>query len=308
MCVSGSTSIRSRGRAPPRAPHGRRRPRACRTPPGPTDSSSPLRCTGQVAEFLATHGIQGAGRRRPCGADGAPGRSPGRRTRRAPTCPVPARPPSADDPDVGVQEKVEGDPLLGASDHAGRRRPGRRAPGAPALSGSDATQRRRRGASARTSPVWHGSSAAPRCLEAALVIEVVHLLDADVEIGDAGPARLSTASSARYSSASRPHRRGFDPQGQVLGDDRDDVIPLVGEVARHGQDAGVVVAETEPGRQRRSIGVVELDTHACRPELADRHRVRPADLRRIRSSSRMPQGRGGRSSPARGGGAWPPVR
>ena len=46
--------------------------------------------------------------------------------------------------------------------------------------------------------------------------------------------------------------------GQVLGDQGDQVT-LVGEVAGHGEDPGVVVAEAEARRQRVGVGVVELD-------------------------------------------------
>ena len=70
-------------------------------------------------------------------------------------------------------------------------------------------------------------------------------------------------------------RRGLDPQRQVLGDQRD-VVALVGQVARDGQDPGVVVAEPEARRQRVGVGVVELDAQRA-ALVADRHRlVEPA--------------------------------
>ena len=85
----------------------------------------------------------------------------------------------------------------------------------------------------------------------------------------------STAGCTWYSSAARPDRRGLDAQRHVLGDERD-VASLGGEVQRDGQDARVVAAEPEAGRQPGQVGVVELDVQAA-AVVADRHRgVQPA--------------------------------
>ena len=77
--------------------------------------------------------------------------------------------------------------------------------------------------------------------------------------------------SPRYSCASRPTADGLDPQREVLAD-QGDLRALVGEVAGHREDPGVVVAEPEAGGQRVGVGVVELDPDRA-ALLTDRHRL-----------------------------------
>ena len=79
---------------------------------------------------------------------------------------------------------------------------------------------------------------------------------------------VSTASSARYSSAFRPTADAFTLIGQVLGHQRDRA-PFGGEVQRDGKNARVIVAEAEAVGQRRWIGVVQLDPNGA-PEIVDR--------------------------------------
>jgi hypothetical protein len=67
----------------------------------------------------------------------------------------------------------------------------------------------------------------------------------------------------------QPDGRRLDPQRQVLRHDRD-VLTVLHEVHRDGEDAGVVVAQAHACRQDRRIRVRELD--AQRPAVSDRHR------------------------------------
>ena len=85
----------------------------------------------------------------------------------------------------------------------------------------------------------------------------------------------STASSARYSSASRPTAEALTRIGRSLLTTVTST-PSLREVLGDGQDAGVVVAEPEAGGQRERVGVVELDAQGA-AVVADRHRgVEPA--------------------------------
>jgi hypothetical protein len=106
--------------------------------------------------------------------------------------------------------------------------------------------------------------------------ELVEVAGGDVELGHAGVARVGVGD--RFGAVLlgvEADRGGLDPQRQVLGD-QGDRIPLVGEVARHRQDPGVVVTEAKPGRQRVGVGVVELDPEAA-ALVAHRHRfIEPA--------------------------------
>ena len=126
-------------------------------------------------------------------------------------------------------------------------------------------------------------------LEPAVLVEVVHLLDGDLELVHAGPPRLDGELGAVLLGLEATGR-GLDPHRQVLAHDRDEPA-LVGQVARHREDAGVVVTEPETCRQRRGIRVVELDAKGA-TLVADRHRgVEPA--RGDPQVVEQPQGRAG---------------
>jgi hypothetical protein len=106
----------------------------------------------------------------------------------------------------------------------------------------------------------------------AVVVQLVEHGRRHLELGHAAVAGVGVPGAlAVVLLGTQADRGGLDPHGQVLGD-QGDVVVLVGEVASHREDPGVVVAEPEPGRQGVGVGVVELD--ADRPALlADRHRL-----------------------------------
>ena len=94
-------------------------------------------------------------------------------------------------------------------------------------------------------------------LDAAALVELVELLDGTSS--SAMPVQPeSTPCSARYSSASRPHADALTRIGRSL----ETIVtsqPSSARFLRHGEDAGVVVAQAESSRQRGGVGVVELD-------------------------------------------------
>ena len=84
-------------------------------------------------------------------------------------------------------------------------------------------------------------------------------------------------------------RGRLDPQRHVLGD-QGDVASLGGQVERDGEDARVVAVDAEAGRQRRQVGVVELDVQRA-AVVADRDgRVEPAvlDAQLVEHPQRLP--------------------
>ena len=113
-------------------------------------------------------------------------------------------------------------------------------------------------------------------VEGAVVVQLVEVRGADLELGHPGVAGVGVADGlAAVLLGVQADGGRLDPQRQVLGDQRD-VVALVGEVARHREDPGVVVAEPEAGRQRVGVGVVELDPEGA-ALVAHRHRlVEPA--------------------------------
>ena len=102
-----------------------------------------------------------------------------------------------------------------------------------------------------TRPGVAGQVAGRLEVERAVVVQLVEVGGLDLELGHAGVARVGVADRlGAVLLGVEADRRGLDPHRQVLGDQRD-VVALVGEVAGHGQDPGVVVAEPEAGGQRR---------------------------------------------------------
>jgi len=105
-------------------------------------------------------------------------------------------------------------------------------------------------------------------LGGAVLEEVLDVLGGDLELGHAGPPGLDHLPGAVLLGG-QADRCGLDPHRQVLGDEHH-VVALRGEGLGDGENAGVVVAEPETGRQDRGVAVVELDPD--RP-LADGHRL-----------------------------------
>ena len=170
-----------------------------------------------------------------------------------------------DDADLGVEQEVERDPLLGraAVDAEGVAVAAHqldvlvgRHPTEPAALVGDEHQAGVARQVARLGEV-----------ELAGLVERVEVGAVDVDLAHPGPAGLERELGPVL-LGDEADRRRLDPHRQVLGDERD-VVPLVGEVARHRQDAGVVVAEPEAGGERLGVGVVELDPDGA-ALLADR--------------------------------------
>ena len=143
----------------------------------------------------------------------------------------------------------------------------------------------------RTSPVWQGRSRADSTSVQPSSYSSSRTDGRHLELGHAAVARVGvTHVLAVVLLGAQPDGGRLDPHRQVLGD-QGDVLVLVGEVARHGQDPGVVVAEPEAGRQRVRVGVVELDPD--RPALlADRDGLVEAPVRHpelVERSQRRPR-------------------
>ena len=120
-----------------------------------------------------------------------------------------------------------------------------------------------------TSPWWQGRSRADLEVERAVVVQLVEIAGDDVELGHPGVAGVGVADRlGAVLLGVQPDGCGLDPQRQVLGD-QGDLVALVGEVARHCQDPGVVVAEAEARGQGHRVGVVQLDAEGA-AVLADR--------------------------------------
>ncbi len=105
-----------------------------------------------------------------------------------------------------------------------------------------------------------GQVAGDVVVELAFVIQHRHVLGADLQLAHPRPAGLHRQLRPVLLRR-QPHRRGLDPQRDVLGDQHD-IPAAVREVLRHGEDPRVVVAQPETGGQRGHVGVVELDEQA----------------------------------------------
>jgi hypothetical protein len=117
-----------------------------------------------------------------------------------------------------------------------------------------------------------------------LVVQRIEVDRADLDLGHPGPARVGLVDQlGAVLLGVEADGRGLDPHRQVLGDQRDQVA-LVGEVACHREDPGVVVAEPEARRERVGVGVVELDPDRA-AVVADRDRLVETPLLTRSSSS-----------------------
>src|SRR6516165_7352775 len=227
----------------------------------------------QVAEFLAAdriqrpehddlavlpalhHGLQ-AGAQRERGLAGA--------------CPATKR----DDADLGVEQQVQRDALLGAAAPQPERLPVT-AHQLHGLVRLDPAQRTAVGR-AQHEPGVAGQLAGGFAIQGARFVQLLDVTAGHLQLGHPGPARVHRQFGAVLLGG-QPDGGGLDPQRQVLAHQHD-VLALGGQAAGHRQDPRVVVPEPEPGREHRGVGMVELDLDRA-AEHADRQlRVQPAVL------------------------------
>ena len=99
------------------------------------------------------------------------------------------------------------------------------------------------------------------------LVQVADVVARHVDRRDAGPAGVDGLLGEVLLRGDAEGCR-LDAHRQVLGDDRD-LLTVLGEVHRDGQDAAVVVAEPHARRQHARVGVVQLDAQGA--ALADRN-------------------------------------
>ncbi len=166
------------------------------------------------------------------------------------------------DADVGVEEMVDGDALLGgAAVHAEDLPVGA---DDPDLVADDGGQRRgpRRGDGEAGVVELGGEAVGVAGLEAveregAVGPQGVELLGADRQARHAGVAGFG-GEVGTVLVGGQPHGGGLDAHGHVLGDDGD-VRAGVGEPDGDGEDPGVVVPQAHAGGQDAVVRAVELD-------------------------------------------------
>ena len=236
-------------------------PRVSKTAWAQGDIFSRLRA-GQVAEVLAAdgeqrpehhdllvlaalhHGLE-AGAQRERGLAGAGAAAEG------------------DDADLGVEQHLQGDPLLGRA-AVDAERLAVAADQAHLLVGADPAQ----GGAAvgeQHQAAVAGQVARGGQVDRPVVVQLVELGRGHVELGHAGVAGVGVADRVgAVLLGVEADRGGLDAQRQVLGDQRD-VVALVGEVARDGEDPGVVVAEPEARRAAQSGSVWLSSTRIVPP-------------------------------------------
>ncbi len=170
---------------------------------------------------------------------------------------MPARPPRRDDAHVGVQQQVEGDPLLRRCAHAAPNASRSPRTSRTALSGADPARARSRGARAAPDPCGR----AARRPAGARAARSRRGCPSPRRSRRARPCRSSRTVDGQLGAVLlgfQADRRRLDPHRQVLAHDGD-VASVGGQVLGYRKDAGVVVTQPEPGRQDRRVGVVELD-------------------------------------------------
>ncbi|MDX6326182.1 MAG: hypothetical protein QOK15_2536 [Nocardioidaceae bacterium] len=243
---------------------------------------------GQVAEVLTTHRVE-----RPEDHDLAmlPAFHHGLKPRAQGQRRLPGAGTSSerDDPDVRVEQQVQGDALFRAA-------PVQAESVAVAADEPDLLLRGHPAQGAAPVGDEHQPGVARQLPRLGEVhpLGLVHRVDQltrDGELGHAGPARLDRPRAAVLLRR-QPDRGGLHPHREVLAHQRH-VRTVRRQVAGHGQDAGVVVTEPEPWRQHRRVGVVELDPHGAGGPvgLPDRQRlVEPTvlDAQVVEQSQRLP--------------------
>ena len=178
-------------------------------------------------------------------------------------------------PDVGVEEQVEGDPLLGGPTVQAERvtvaadQPDLLVGADPAEAAAARRQQDEAGVARQLGGRRRARRGRPRRARS---------ISSTVTSSSVMPVQPeSTASSARYSSASRPTADALTRIGRSLLTTVTSK-PSADRFLATDEDAGVVVPQAEPGRQDLRVGVVQLDPQGA-PVLADRHRaVEPALL------------------------------
>ena len=171
-------------------------------------------------------------------------------------CALPGAGPPTErhDPDAGIEQQVERDALLGTAPVQAERLPVA-AHESHLLALGDPAQRRSRVPMEDQAGV---AGQVPRLVEVEEFkpVQVIDPTGVDVDLFDPAPlAGRRQLGSVLLSDKS--HRRGLDPQWEVLGDDHD-VVALSRQIACHGEDPGVVVADLETAGQDRRIGVIEF--------------------------------------------------
>ena len=182
-------------------------------------------------------------------------------------------------------------PTSGSSSRSSATRCSAERPCSPNASRSPRTMRTRLSAVTRPSaaepppvsrsPVWQGSSRAASWSITPSRKRASTSLEADGEVGHAGPAARHHVEGVVLVGG-EPDRGRLHPQRHVLGDEHDRApavaAPLGGEVERAGQDAAVVGVGTKSRGEHLRVGVVELDVQRA-ARVADRHgRVQPPVL------------------------------
>ena len=122
----------------------------------------------------------------------------------------------------------------------------------------------------RTSPVWHGRSRAASWSIRSSAYSWSSS-SAETSSSDMPVHPDSIASSARYSSATRPTAEAFTRSGRSF-ETKGDLVTVRRQVAGDRQDAGVVVTDAEPRWQHLRIGVVQLHPHDA-ARVSDRQRL-----------------------------------
>ncbi|CAB4929271.1 unannotated protein [freshwater metagenome] len=228
---------------------------------------------GQVAQLLATDGVQ-----RPeddhllVRPPLHHGLQPRAQRQRRLAGPGPAA--HRDDADLGVQQQVQRDPLLGRAAVQSERL------AVPAhqlhvLVGGHPAQRRAAGGE-QDQPGVGGQLGGRGHEQGAPVVEHRDLVVGQRQLGHPGPAGVHRPPAAVLVGVQADRRR-LDPQRDVLGHQAH--VPALGpQVQRDDHDPAVVAVVAEPGRQHRGVGVVELDVQRA-ALVADRDRgVQPAVL------------------------------
>ena len=153
-----------------------------------------------------------------------------------------------DDPDLGVEQQLERDPLLGGA-AVDAERLTVAADQVHPLVRADPAQRRAPVGEQHQALVA-GQLAGLLEVEHAAVVQLVEVGGRHLQLGHPGVAGVGVVDRLRAVLLGvQADRRGLDPQRHVLGD-QGDVVALVGEVVGDGQDPGVVVAEPEARGQR----------------------------------------------------------
>ena len=174
--------------------------------------------------------------------------------------------PEGHDADLGVQQQVDRDALLGrpavqpehvavAADQAVLAVAGDAPEGRPPLGVDDEA-----GVHGQSLDLLTGGDLA--------LVEIADLVARHVDLGDARPAAVDGLLGEVFLRVDA-EGCGLHAHRQILGDDGD-LLPLLREMHGDGEDARVVVAQPHAGGQHRRVGVGELDPQGA--AVADGHR------------------------------------